>query len=434
MQELAIGLRGRQILRRRYGGEFATILSGYERRDGWSQEAIETYRFDRLRAQLRHAVATVPHYQTAAYRGLDEIASIADLRAFPLLTKAEVRDLGPRLHSQAELGRRSVSVTSGTTGSPLQVPSTRRAEQEQWATWWRYRGWHGIRQGEWCGFFGGKPIAVGGARTWRLDRGQRRVLFSAYHTSPSALDAAIEQIRERGVHWIHGYPSVIALLANRVVDRNLVGVIRPRWVTFGSENVLSSHRDVVATAFGVHGTEHYGAAEMVANLSECEHHQLHVDEDFSVVEAIDDEIVGTTLVNQAFPLVRYRTGDTARISGPGCACGRPGRIASGVDGRLDDYLILADGSRIGRLSVVVKGIRRISAAQFVQRAAGIAELNLVTEPDFTEDDLRHAHDHVHSFTRGGLDLRVIEVESLTRTKAGKTRLVVQETSGSDPNP
>src|SRR5207249_1777801 len=43
----------------------------------------------------------------------------------------------------------SIVHTSGTTGGELRFPITMRAMQEQWATWWRYRGWHGIRPGTW---------------------------------------------------------------------------------------------------------------------------------------------------------------------------------------------------------------------------------------------------------------------------------------------
>jgi phenylacetate-CoA ligase len=48
----------------------------------------------------------------------------------------------------------------------------------------------------------------------------------------------------------------------------------------------------------------------------------------------------TTLTKEAFPLIRYRTRDIARLTREPCACGRHTARMSRVTGRTDDMLII----------------------------------------------------------------------------------------------
>ena len=82
---------------------------------------------------------------------------------------------------------------------------------------------------------------------------------------------------------------------------------------------------------------HYGLSEVPgpAIAFECDtHNGLHVNEDHFLPEIIDPEtskplpagqageLVLTTLTTRAFPLIRFRTGDRARILTENCPCGR----------------------------------------------------------------------------------------------------------------
>ena len=67
---------------------------------------------------------------------------------------------------------------------------------------------------------------------------------------------------------------------------------------------------------------------------------LHLNEDHFLVEALDGELVITTLTKEALPLIRYRTADVATVTEAPCACGRTLARMSPVQGRRDDMLIL----------------------------------------------------------------------------------------------
>jgi phenylacetate-CoA ligase len=52
------------------------------------------------------------------------------------------------------------------------------------------------------------------------------------------------------------------------------------------------------------------------------------------------ELVFTTLTKEAFPLIRYRTGDISRLDPEPCVCGRTTVRMARVFGRTDDMLII----------------------------------------------------------------------------------------------
>jgi phenylacetate-CoA ligase len=98
---------------------------------------------------------------------------------------------------------------------------------------------------------------------------------------------------------------------------------------------------------------HWGLHEVPgpAIAFECEaHNGLHVSEDHFYLEIVDPdtgkpakdegEIVLTTLSTRAFPLIRFRTGDRARITSAPCPCGRTLKRIHWLSGRTDGMALI----------------------------------------------------------------------------------------------
>src|SRR5262249_41303143 len=154
----------------------------------WPVEKIKAYRDQRLLQFARHCVRTVPFYRRRFHEcGInpDSIRSLEDLERLPILTKAEVQDHYPELVSEEASRWQSIAThTSGTPGGGLRFGPSLSAPQEQGATWWRFRRWHGLEPGTWCGCFGGRsvvPLAQPRPPFWRYNIPGRQLLFSAYH-------------------------------------------------------------------------------------------------------------------------------------------------------------------------------------------------------------------------------------------------------------
>jgi phenylacetate-CoA ligase len=360
----------------------------------------------------------------------------------PILDRPTVQAHATEI-ARADVRTAEIASTSGSTGTGLRFPVTSQAVQRQWATWWRFRRWHGIRRDEWCGYFGGRPVVPLGrqrAPFWRYNVPGRQVLFSGLHLSADTWSVYADELARHRVAWIHGYPSLLALLAGFLVERGKTIGYDVRWVTTSAENLLPAQADLIQRAFGVRPRQHYGMAEGVANASECPKSRLHVDEDFAFVEFIPLEhgtgyrVVGTNVTNRAFPLIRYDVGDIAQVSGQTCDCGRPGRIIDRIDGRREDYVVLPGGAMVGRLDHIFKDQVRVREAQIYQPDLTRVVLRIVCAGSFTSHDEQALVAKARTWLGGGLRIEVEHLESLPRTRSGKLRLVVSDVAGARLEP
>jgi phenylacetate-CoA ligase len=439
LQHAACSLAGLNTRVTRYGGAFGRLLAEANARSDWTDDRIAAFRNRRLRAFAVHAERTTPFYRRAfADAGLapHEITSLEDLRPLAILTKAHVQDSMSELVSTAVPGRARRTIhTSGTTGAGLRLATTSRALQEQRAVWWRYRGWHGIDQHSWCGFFMSRsvvPATQASPPFWRYNLPGRQIYFSAYHMSPETLGAYVGELRRRRPPWLHGYPSLLTLLAHHLIDNGIDLGYAVRWVTTGAENLLAHQATVIEQAFGVRPRQHYGMAEAVANISECDRGSLHVDEDFAAVELVPAggnrfRVVGTNFTNPATPLLRYDVLDLVTIEdGDRCDCGRPGRVVTGIDGREEDHLVLDDGSRLTTLNNAFVDMTGIREAQIRQSRPGEFTLVIVRGPGYGRDDEEQVRREMSKRIGDRARMSIEYAEALPRTGTGKLRLVVSE--------
>jgi phenylacetate-CoA ligase len=93
----------------------------------------------------------------------------------------------------------------------------------------------------------------------------------------------------------------------------------------------------------------YGCTECGGVASSCENGNLHIHRDAHIVEILDENtlmpvrkgeagmVVLTSYYRQASPMIRYNTGDYARISLKTCGCGNPDPVIE-VLGRADEAI------------------------------------------------------------------------------------------------
>ena len=138
-------------------------------------------------------------------------------------------------------------------------------------------------------------------------------------------------------------------------------------------------------------------------------------------------LTDTGFPSAIFPLIRYDCGDLATPVSGGCSCGKPGRLVVKVDGRKEDYLVLPNGTRIGRLDHIFKDLVHIREGQIFQREPSSVVFRVVKGIGYDE----HREEQsllAQAQKRLGHEIQIsIEYhDQLPRTHSGKLRFVVSE--------
>ena len=330
----------------------ARMLVAFRGRSRWPAEALAALQLRQFRALLAHAAARVPlHRARLAAAGVDPAAirSLADVARVPTTTKAALRaaPLTDLIVEGVDPAGCERVHTSGSTGMPLRLVRGRH-EQE----WLRAAGLRILRE---LGYrWTDRTLEIRAALgpnffVQRLGFAPKRWLSIL-----DPLEAQLRALREYRPQLVCAAASTLDELARALLA---AGTAAPsvRMVIADAEPLLPSTRARIARAFGVAPFEVYGLVELGDFAWECERHDgLHVSADTHLVEIVDDDgrplppgtpgrIVCTDLVARTLPMLRYETGDRARLVVEPCACGRTFPRLVDLVGREGDVIRLPDG-------------------------------------------------------------------------------------------
>lgn len=423
-QEILINIQGFRIKRRRFGKGFAGAKVRYSR----------LFEHDIDKKQLKaflSAAAEVPYWYDKFNEfnvNLDAACLTEEIKKLPVLEKQYVKK-NPSLFINKNYTKDSFwSQTSGTTGSPLKFLTSYKMENKLWAIWERNRRLHGIQEGTWMGWFGGKVIVDVNQKKppyWRTCYPLKQIMFSGYHLNSSTVASYFEKLKKGKLTWIHSYPSQIALLAFLVKEQGLGELPDLKIITLGSETLLGHQEEIIKAAFPrAKLVQHYGQAEGVAVINQDASCKFYSEQNLSFVEFVADnngkfKILGTNYNNLAFPLIRYDTGDL-------CSLSDRGEIAN-IDGRVEDYIVLPDNTKIGRLAHFFEGVSNIEESQIYQKDKEEVVVRIVKGQKY--DDVNDTNKIINSARDrlgNDINIRVEFVEGIKRTKNGKLRFVVSD--------
>jgi phenylacetate-CoA ligase len=206
--------------------------------------------------------------------------------------------------------------------------------------------------------------------------------------------------------------------------------------------VYPDQRSTLEDVFGARVFSWYGHSERLILGGECEYSSsYHHFPDYGVMELADadgaivgepgaqGELVGTTLSNRSMPLLRYRTGDHARLLSSRCDCGRNfQRFDEVVGHRGQDCVIGRHGSQISLAALNMHGpiFDEVLRFQYRQGRPGILEIVAIVSPRFTES---HRQALLQAYTRKvgvELDVTFRAVDDIPLTPRGKWKMLVLE--------
>jgi phenylacetate-CoA ligase len=134
------------------------------------------------------------------------------------------------------------------------------------------------------------------------------------------------------------------------------------------------------------------------------------------------EIVVTTFINRAMPLIRYRPGDVGRLYEDYCSCGRQTPLLT-LEGRMEDTIVTSRGIRTEK--EIIDFLMRwpnIEFAQLVQRSETRCDL-LVVEKESGKTNLYDLSDATNKFLGDEIEVRPRLVSTIKPEVSGKFRFV-----------
>ena len=105
-----------------------------------------------------------------------------------------------------------------------------------------------------------------------------------------------------------------------------------------------------------------------------------------------------------------------------------GRIVESIDGRKEDYVVLPNGARLGRLDHIFKDLTRIREAQIYQPKRETIIFRIVKGEGYGPEMERRLLDEARKRLGREVAIKVEYVSSLERSRTGKLRFVVSEVS------
>lgn len=217
----------------------------------------------------------------------------------------------------------------------------------------------------------------------------------------------VRMAADLGVTGYTGTPSFLHTLLTKARELNTPLKIEVAFVT--GEMLAPSLRSELENDFGVRVLQGYGTADLGLIAYECpEKNGLHLHPE-CIVELIDIETgqpaepgqpgeIVATLFDQAYPLIRFATGDISSWKEPGaCACGRTAPQLTGLLGRVGD-------------AVKVKGmfIRGTQIDGVMKTFAEVARYQAIVTRDQHQDQLRYVVELVDGGVGEGLAERLAE--------------------------
>lgn len=347
------------------------------------------------------------------------IKSIDDIHLLPIITKECIR---PHVNDIVIKSRffKVKGYTSGTSGSPLTVFRDYWSVLKEGAYIWAQRSQFGYMPGM-------RTVSMRGDLTRneldRFDPASNTLYLSSYNLNEKNAPYYREKIAKFSPYALLAYPSSATTLAS-LLD-NVSQSLHIPYVFTSSETLYEFQREKIQRVFGSNIQDWYGNAERTIALmqnSEGSYDELPL---YSINEYQSDSTITTGLINKSFPLIRYRINDiivpeTVRTSF------RDKLVVSRINGREDDMLCLPDGTQVGRLDVIFKGVNNIKFAQFEQSEPFSFRLNIVVNDQFSYHDEKVLSSKLKDRVGDSANFSIKRVDEnhIKLTKSGKYKLVL----------
>jgi phenylacetate-CoA ligase len=416
-------------------------LQKLEKTQWFSLDELKAWQFMRIKALLKYAYEHVPYYRELYQRMRirpEDIRDFEDFQNLPFITKEDINNnldlfVSPKLRTVA-----LPNSTGGSTGQPMQFYSEQAFSYWDNALELRGRGWYGVHEGDKTAWIWGAARDMHNSN-WKA-RLKAMVLRERYLNAFDMTEKKMESFAGMLIRWqpkmFRAYASALSLFAHFIENNKITG-IRPRLIETTAEKVTNTQREFFEKVFQCPVGDWYTARELGTIAFQCPKGGLHVSET-RYLEVVANgqpvepgqlgEVVITSTHQFAMPLIRYKLGDMAIYETQPCSCGRGLPVLREVVGRIQDFLVTADGHFVhgGYFPYTFPQWPEISQYQVYQPDMQHIEVRLTCRSDVDSLWLNNVHDELQN--RFGKDMRITIkiVDHFELTRAGKHRFIISD--------
>ncbi len=419
------------------------VLAELERTQWLSRDAMAEYQRVRLNGFMASALLHSPwHAARIRAAGLEDAVrqgalTLADLAELPTMDKRDARENAEQLVWRDAPGGVFRYTTGGSSGEPLIFHFGRARQAADAAGRLRARRWWGVEPGEREVYLWGAPVEL--SKTDRVktlrDRLVNQLLLNAFEMSAARMDAYMAAIRSWNPRAVYGYASSLALLAAHADARGrTLRTPALRVVSTTGEPLFPHQRELIERVFGVPVSVEYGARDAGLMALESPEGVLLQSSETHIVEVLDEagrpaeegEAVITSLVSEAQPFIRYRTGDVVRRTGRADPGGRGLAVIDAVIGRQTDFIVAADGRIMHALAViyVLRAIPGVGQFKLIQHAVDRVEVQVVPDSRWGESAVAAVHEGLRARLGPTLEIDLQLRDAIAPEASGKHRYVV----------
>lgn len=425
MQHVLTSVYGYKLKRERYSSLYREALKEYVRGGTDPQELLV-----RL---MHHLNDNIKVYENIE---IDENDIIASFKRLPFTDKADLRyELEDRSYKKGVIRE---SLTSGTTGANLIVYDSEhdRAKRMAFLDYIKYQ--NGVMPFSKRASFTGQELTLPDHdnKLWRFNYTMNQMLYAARYITPDNVSHVHESLERFRPVSMDGSPSALHILAKYMIRENITA----SWdvtAIFPTNEILTPRvRRDLEKAFDTTVIDQYSTAEGAPFIYSDSRGRYILGDETGLFEFFRKghhlyEMVVTTFINEATPIVRYRIGDQVEMASDAeylnsfeddCRIGK-------IIGRGADFLYDSDGNKVNSIiaSWIADELEDVVAhTQFIQEEMGKVIINIVVEEDFTEHHERTLLERTRKMLGRDVDVTFNYVDSIPKERSGKVRFIINE--------
>ncbi len=406
--------------------EFRIYSKLLEHREKLDHDAIKSYQFNALKDTLIYSFVNVPYY-TELFKKVSfdpyKFTEIRQIEKIPLLTRELVTKNFDKLISTRKVNNGYyMGSTGGSTGFPLKFLLDYDSIYKENAFIYYYRKRLGYSLSDKVATFRTRGA---GNVLWSMNPMYKEIIFSNSKLSRVTILKYADKINRLKPQYFNGYISAIWFFSKLLEEYNINLDFRLRGIFLISENPDFEQRKFIENYFKAKSSTFYGHSERVVMAEEILPDLYSFDPYYGFTEQIkieNDEysIVGTGFLNRKMPLIRYKTDDICipdnqyfRIIGKRSS-------TDGLYGINNEFL-----AGVG-LHLNLEIFQKILTYQFIQKEIGKADMYVIVNKDFLNEDLKMIKKEIDYQTKGVIDINISVVDSLVLSQRGKYQRIISQ--------